>query len=226
MAKKKISRKELLKQQDEFLTLSEKAINYAKSHVKQLEYLGIALGVLVLLFFGGYSYYKYINKKGQETYNKAYEIFKEGFKPDLNLVDIKKSGEAFEKVINRYGLSKAARLALPEDAYVKFLDKDYDGAISLYRKFLDKVSGNYRYESLARLALAACYEQKGELATAIVTLKPILSEEGNPFREPALVLLARLYRLNHQEAEKEKVIKEFMKTYKDSPFLPMIKAHL
>jgi len=226
MAKKKITRKKLLKEPDEFLTLSGKVFNYARTHVKQLEYLGIALGALVLLFFGGYTYYRYINKKGQETYNKAYEIFQNDFKPGMKLSDLKKSAELFKKVIDKYHLSKAARLALPEEAYTEFLNRDYDGAISLYRKFLDKVSGNYRYEALARLALAACYEQKGQYETAIVTLKPILVEKGNPFGEPALFHMARLYRLNHQPAEEKKAVKEFIETYKNSPFLPMIKAHL
>jgi outer membrane protein assembly factor BamD (BamD/ComL family) len=226
MARKKITRKQLLKEPDEFLTLSGKAFNYARIHIKQLQYLGIALGAFVLLFIGGYTYYKYINKKGQETYNRAYEVFKNGFKPDMNLADLKNSADLFKKVVEKYHLSKAARLALPEEAYVKFLNKDYDGAISLYREFLDKVSGNYRYEALARLALAACYEQKGELQTAIVTLKPIPAEKGNPFGEPALFHIARLYRLNHQVNEEKKAVKEFMETYKNSPFLPMIKAYL
>ncbi|MEJ2025368.1 MAG: tetratricopeptide repeat protein, partial [Deltaproteobacteria bacterium] len=117
-------------------------------------------------------------------------------------------------------------LALPVEAYVKFLNKDYDDAISLYRNFLDKVSGNEQYEALARLALAACYEQKGQLQTAIVTLKPIVDQKGNPFGEPALFHMTRLYRLNHQDKEEKQAIKEFMETYKNSSFLPLIKAHL
>jgi predicted negative regulator of RcsB-dependent stress response len=226
MAKKKITRKQLLKEPDEFLTLSGKAFNYARTHGKQLQYLGIALGVFALLLLGGYFYYGYVNKKGQETYNEAYEVFKKDFKSGSNLADLKKAGALFEKVVDKYGLSKAARLALPEEAYVKFLNKEYDGAISLYRKFLDDVSGNNRYESLARLALAACYEQKGEFETAIITLRPIVEEKGNPFGEPALFHLVRLYRLNHQASEEKKAIEEFIKTYKNSPFLPMVQAHL
>ncbi len=226
MAKKKITRKQLLKEPDEFLSFSGKVFQYCTTHVKQLQYLGIAVAALVLLFFGGYSYYKYINKKGQEAYNKAYAAFKDDFKPDMNLADLKQSGALFEKVVDKYHLSKAARLALPVEAYVKFLNKDYDGAIPLYQNFLDKVSGNERYEALARLALAACYEQKGQLQTAIVTLKPIVDQKGNPFGEPALFHMARLYRLNHQTKEEKQAIKEFMETYKNSSFLPLVKAHL
>lgn len=226
MAKKKITRKQLLKEPDEFLSLSAKAISYARTHTKQLEYLGIALCTLALIFLGGYTYYRHINKKGQETYNTAYEVFTNNFKPGVSPADLKKSGELFKKVVDNYGLSKAARLALPEEAYIKFLNRDFDGAITLYREFLDKVSGNYRYESLARLALAACYEQKKEFQTAIVTLRPILEEKGNPFREPAMFNMARLYRLTHQTDLEKKVLKEFIKIYKNSPFASMVKAHM
>lgn len=226
MAKKKMTRKQLLKKQDEFLSLSAKVGDYVTSHLKQLQYLGIAVGVLLLMILGGYTYYRHINNVGQEYYNEGYNAFMKDFNPNMKAKDLKKPEELFQKVINDYGLSKASTLALPEEAYVEFLNKDYDDAITLYRKFLDKVSGNYRYESLARLALAACYEQKGDLQTAIVTLKPILTELGNPFREPAMLSIARLYRLTHQVKMEKEVLKEFVATYKNSPFLPIAKAHL
>lgn len=226
MAKKKLTRKQLLKQPDEFLSLSAKVTAYVTGHQRQFEYLGIALGILILMGLGGYTYYRHINKTGQEYYNEGYNAFMQAFNPDMKAKDLKKPEELFQRVIDDYGLSNAAILALPEEAYLRFLNKDYDDAITLYRKFLDKVSGNYRYESLARLALAACYEQKGDLQTAIVTLKPILTELSNPFREPAMLNIARLYRLTHQVKMEKEVLKEFVATYKNSPFLPIAKAHL
>ncbi len=226
MAKKKITRKQLLNEPDEFLTFSAKAMNYFATHMKQLKYLGIALGVLLIIYLGGYTYYRHMNNKGQEVYNTAYEALAKALKPDLKPDDLKKPGDLFKKVIDEYGLSKAARLAFPERAYIHFLEGDYDGAITLYRQFLDKVSGNDRYESLARMALAACYEQKGEYQTAILSLKPILSDKGNPFRGSAMLSMARLYGLNNQAKEKQETLKEFIEVYKNSPFLPMAKAML
>jgi tetratricopeptide (TPR) repeat protein len=226
MAKKKITRKQLLKEPDEFLTFSAKAVNYFSTHLKQLKYLGIAAGVLLIIFLAGYTYYRHMNNKGQEVYNAAYEALEKALKPDLKPDDLKKPGELFQEVIDKYGLSKAARLAFPEKAYISFLEGDYDAAITLYRRFLDKVAGNDRYESLARMALAACYEQKGQYQTAILSLKPILSDRGNPFREPATLDMARLYGLNNQAKEKQETLKEFIEIYKNSPFLPMAKAML
>lgn len=226
MAKKKITRKQLLKEPDEFLTFSAKVAKYVTAHVTQLKYLGIATGVLLIIFLGGYTYYRHMNNKGQELYNTAYEALAKALKPDMKPDDLKNPGELFQKVIDGYGMSKAARLALPEKAYIHFLEGDYDGAITLYRHFLDKVAGNDRYESLARTALAACYEQKGENQTAILSLEPILSDKGNPFREAAMLEMARLYGLNNQAKEKQETLKEFIETYKNSPFLPMAKAML
>ena len=226
MAKKKITRKQLLNEPDEFLTFSAKAMNYFAEHLRLLKFIGIGVGVLVVLYLGGYTYYRHVNNKGQEVYNTAYESLAKALKPDLKPADLKKPGELFQKVIDSYGLSKAARLAFPEKAYIHFLEGNYDEAITLYRKFLDKVSGNIHYESLARIALAACYEQKGENQTAIVSLKPVLEDEGNPFRETAMLNMARLYGLNNQAKEKQETLKEFIELYKSSPFLPMAKAML
>ena len=71
-AKTKISRKELLKRQDDFLSFSEKAIIFAREHSRFFSYIGIALVVIVVIYLGVNSYSKYINKKGQEAYNIAY----------------------------------------------------------------------------------------------------------------------------------------------------------
>ena len=100
--------------------------------------------------------------------------------------DLKQPLELFEKVKNKYGLSKASRLATPEMAHLKFLDKKYDEAISLYQEFLAEIRGQAPYESMTMLALAACYEEKGEFNEAIETLQQI---KANPDVEKVFEIL-------------------------------------
>jgi tetratricopeptide (TPR) repeat protein len=147
-------------------------------------------------------------------------------KPDANPDNLRKSEELFIKVTDDYGLSKVARLALPQIAYLKFLDKKYDEAIVLYRKFLDKVSGNTEYELMANLALAACFEAKGDLKTAMETLIPVVEVPDNSFREPAMLSLARLYRLDNRPEKAREILTEFVEQHADSPLLPFAKAQL
>jgi len=226
MAKKKITRKELLKTPDEFLTFSAKAANFISAHLRQIKYVGVGIVVIAVGYMGIYSYLRYLNKNGQNAYNKAYYTLMEEMKPKPNPDNLRESEELFRKVIDDYGLSKAARLAVPQVAYLKFLDKQYDEAIALYRKFLEEVSGDTEYESLANLALANCFEAKGDLRTAIDTLLLVVKAPENPFTETARLSLARLYRLDGQPEKAKEILEKFVESYPESPFLPFAKAHL
>ena len=228
MAKKKISRKDLLKRPDEFITISSRAADLVSTHQQQLKYVGVAIAVIIIAYFAYRAWTRSVNEEGQTAYNTAAQsLMTEGMKPDADPAALKKSGELFREVVDNHGMSKAARLALPQTAYIEFLEKDYTEAISLYRKFSDKVTGDTRYESLADLAMAACYEAKGDLKTAIETLTPLMEKSSDtPFRESVMLSLARLYRLDNRPEKAEEVLKEFVEKYKDSPFYGMAKARL
>ena len=226
MAKKKISRKQFLKGPDEFLTLSGKAANFFATHLREFRYLGLAVAVIVIAYLAVHTYLGSVNKKGQNAYNVAYNTMAENMKPDADPDSLRKSEELFAIVTDEYGLSKASLLALPQIAYAKFLDKSYDEAIVFYRKFMDRVSGDVQYESLALLALAACHEAKGDLKTAIEVLNRVVEELDNPFKEAGMLSLARIYRLDNRPEEAESILKKFVEKYETSPFLPVAKAHL
>lgn len=226
MAKKKITRKELLKTSDEFLTFSARAAVFIREHSRQFSYLGAAIVACFLIYLGINTFMGRINKKGQETYNIAYYSFIKNMKPNADQKELKKFEELFQQVIDKYGLSKVSRLALPQLAHLKFLEKKYDEAISLYQKFLDEVSDNTPYQSLAVMALSACYEAKGELRMAIEVLSRMMAGPDDFFKEQAMLSLARVYRLAHQQGKSREILKEFVEKFKSSPFLPIAKAQL
>jgi TolA-binding protein len=129
-------------------------------------------------------------------------------------------------VITDHGLSKASRLASPQVAHLKFLEKKYDEAIQLYQAYLKEVPENTVYQSLALLALAASYEGQGDFGKAIETLQKILSNSEPSFKEQATLNLARVYGLSKQPDKAKETLKEFIEKYKNSPFLSMAKARL
>ena len=226
MAKKKKSRKELLKSPDEFMTFSDKAIQFYHSHARLFQYLGMAIVVTILIYLAANTYMKYVNRKGQDAYNAAYYALLQNLKDKPGLESLKESGALFSKVISEHGSSNAAELALPQVAFAEFIKKNYDEAIALYDQFLDSVSGYGQYSSLARLALAACYEAKGEVQRALKILAPVLVRQGDPFKEAAMLSQARLYRLDNKPEKEKETLKRFVEEYKDSPFLPFAKSRL
>ncbi len=226
MAKKRKTRKELLKSPDEFITLYTRAHNFVNAHFSATKYVGYAIGIIAIAYLGANWYLSSINRGAQDIYNDAYTILAENMKYDADTEALQKSEELFVKIREEYGMSKAAKLALPQIAYIKFAEKKYDEAIDLYREYLEKVSEDSSYASLTGLALAACYEAKGELKTAIEILNPILKKTDDPCREMAMLNLARLYRLDNEPEKAKKMLKEFDYEFDSSPFLPMVRAHL
>jgi len=228
MAKKKLSRKELLKGPDEFATFSEWVGKFSGTHQQQLKYAGIAIVVVIIGYFAVTSWTKSINEEGQNAYNAATQGLMETLtKPETDPAELEKTGSLFSKVLENQGMSKVARLALPQAAYVKFLEKDYSAAIGLYKEFLDEIGEDAPYESFTNLALAACYEAMGDLKTAIETLTPLVeADAGASSREAAMWALSRLYRLDNKPDKEQEILKKFVEEYKTSPFFAMAEAHL
>lgn len=226
MAEKKKTRKQLLKSQDEFITFSSRVIRFVKAHSAHFIALGIALVAVGLIYLGFNTYTNYANRKGQEAYNVAYYTLSQKPKNEPAKEKIGDSAEQFQNVINDYAGTKAGRLALPELAFLRFKEKKYDEAISLYEQFLKKAKNRPSYQALARMALAACYEEKGEPQRAIEILEKLYHNPDNFIAEQSTLSLARLYRDTQQQEKAAKILKEFVERYQQSPFLPLAKAYL
>ena len=225
MASAKVSRKELLKKPDEFITFSAKTIIFAREHSQQFKYLGIGIIALIFVFLGINMYMKYINKKGQTAFNEAYYTLVGDVSQSGNTLDLKKVEELFNAVIDNYSISKSALLTLPELGYVNFKQKKYDEAISRYQMFLDKAPDD-PYISLARIGLAVCYEEKGDFDKAIQSLEYIRQGPDDFFKEQAMLSLARVYRLTRKEEKSNEILKEFIEKFSTSPFLSIAKAYI
>ena len=213
MARRKIKRKELLKKPDEFITLSTKAILFANEHKRAFTYVGAGIVIIALVYLGIFSYFKYINKKGQQAYDRAYYSMLNNINGGSGKAPLSESEELFNDVIDDYGMSKVANLALPELAYIKFQEKRYDEAISQYRQFVDSLSENDPYRSLAMIAMATCYEEKGGLNRAIEILEQVISGPHDFFNELAMLNLARLYRLKDNHEKSTEILKDFLEKY-------------
>jgi outer membrane protein assembly factor BamD (BamD/ComL family) len=227
MAKKRVTRKELLKGPDEFLTSTGRALLFFRAHSRAFSYVGMGIVVAALIYLGINTFMGYMNKKGQAAYNEAYYTLSKSMSPNMDAENLQEPLESFQRVVDKYGLSKASRLAFPEMAYLKFLDKKYDEAIPLYEEFLGKAShDDIPYQSLARMALAACYEAKGEFRQAIEILIQVNGVSDGFLKEQAMLSLARVYRLTDQLDKSKEILEQFIEKFTTSPYLPIAKAHL
>lgn len=226
MVKQKVTRKELLKSPDEFLSFSAKAIAFVKEYSKQFNIAGIVVIAALVVYFGINTYLNYLDRRGQNAYNEAYNALIKSMGSKAKPDDLKGPERLFQKVIDDYGRSEVSRLARPQIAYLSFADKKYDEAILQYEAFLKEVPPKSPYRSLTQLSLAACYEEKKDYKNAVEILKEVASHKEDLFREQAMLSLARIYRLTNQAELAKEVLREFVDTFKNSPSLGIAKAHL
>jgi outer membrane protein assembly factor BamD (BamD/ComL family) len=223
---KKISRKELLKGPDEFMTLSERAVAYVQVHAQAFIYAGVAAVVLLLGYLGVSWYLGYEERKGQEAYNKAYYELRRAEAAGEEIPSPDLPARLFEAVSQDYGLARASDLALPQLARLRFQQGKVDEAISLYRDFREENREKPSYVTMSSFALAACHEAREDYEAAIGEIRPLVEDPDAFMRDQALVRLVRLYRLSGRTEEARKTQETLARDYPDSPFLSFTEALL
>ena len=226
MAKKRVTRKELLKKEDEFISLSARIYQFVVEHRVQIQWAAICVLAIMVIVAGISLYFRHLNIKALAAYNMAYKNLVSDSSHKATEESIQRSAEELDRLIREYGLTKMATLAIPQLAYLKFGEGKYDKAISLYKIYLEKVKTGSIYRSMAYFGLAACYEAKGEHQSAISYLQKIIENDTTFLKEEATFSLGRVYELSGQRELSNDTFRTFTAQFPQSPLLPLAKAHL
>jgi len=223
---KKTSRKDLLKSEDEFLSFSSRMLSFFNKHMHGLKIAGIVVAAIALIFLSTTAFYRHVNKKGQEAYNTAYLAMTEKIGPEMEPEKLSDVQSLFADVVENHGMSKVADLALPQLAFLNFLDGKYDEALRSYLDFKEEHNDEGVFATLSSLGIAVCYEANGELDKAIASLESIARDSNNRFRETALFTLIRLSRLAGDDTRAAELAAEFVEDFQGSSFEPIVKTYL
>jgi tetratricopeptide (TPR) repeat protein len=178
--KKRITRKQLLKEPDEFLTFSAKAIQFAGNHRKGV--LGLAIGVVVAaLAVAGFQYFSALSER------HAYGVFEParlsclaelsgGGTPAAREETVKQ----LEKVIEDYPSTTAARFSLLLYGDLSYQTGNYDKAIELYEKAQAAFPEERVIQTLIWNGLGYAYEAKKDYKAAAAYFRKI-AEGSGPF---------------------------------------------
>jgi tetratricopeptide (TPR) repeat protein len=215
MAKKKrVTRKQLLREPDEFLTFSAKMIQFATENQKQISYALIGL-LVVVLAFAAIRYFSNLSDR------RAYAVFEEGLVHYLSQAPGDKSShfqgvakEKFAQVLAEYSSTSAARLSLPLYADISYTEGSYDKAIELYQKALKAFSEEDSLRTLIWNGLAYAYEGKQEYSGAAECFRKITEFKGEFVKSDAYFNLGRMY---EALGNREKALEAYDKVVKDYP---------
>lgn len=225
MPPQKLTRKELLKSPDEFLTFSEKVYNYVSEHSKQFSTGVLCLFAVLVVFLGARWYMNYTTEKALAAYNQATAgLFAE---KKLDPPSIEAMVKALENVTSDHAGSAPARYALLDLADLYYRSSQYSKAENAYQKFLDGLKP--AEESLKPMVLdglAHALEAQGNLAQALAKWEQILTLSGDFMKPEAYVNLGRVYKNQGQIEASNKAYRDLLAGYPNSPQANMAKIRM
>ena len=227
MAKKrKKTRKELLREPDEFMTISGKLIGFAIDHKKQLTY---ALGIIVVLalIISGYRFFSIrAENNASALLDKSlskYDSIKAGKQPDEVYEEVSAD---FQFILDNYKGRESAKLARLIYANICYNAGKYKQAIGLYKTALTDFEKFPMIHQQILSNLGYAYEQEEDYSTAVGYFEKISSATGSIRRDEALYHLGRLYdKLGENEKSRE-AYNKILTDHQDFIYIDLVKERM
>ncbi|MCF8050980.1 MAG: tetratricopeptide repeat protein [Desulfobacterales bacterium] len=213
MAKaKKPTRKELLKEPDEFLTLSRRMIQFSVAHKKPI-LLGIVAFFGILVAVAGVQYYTV------KAENRAFSLLHEAtaaYEQAASAGNLQhahdSSAQAFKTLLDRHSGRTAAKIGRVIYADICYRGGDPATAAALYQEALNDFRDDPALHSLITTGLAYAWEARGDLEKAAAFFRQILDGPSSLMKEDAQFQLAdlsiRMGRLKEGTALYQKIAEE------------------
>jgi len=217
MPKKKVTRKQLLKEPDEFISTTGKVLQFLRAHQKQMVLYGMVGLALLAAGSAVYLYIHWQENKALAIQEQAYQLYQDAFRqggsPEAEKENYRRALEKFREVRSVYRWGKAAEVSQVYIGNCYYALKEYDQAIAAYTLCLKGP-----FQSMARNGLGYCYEAKGDYAKAVENYQRNAEEKGSPYQGEGLLGVGRCYEAQNQ---KQKALEAYQKALAENPKSPM-----
>ena len=227
MAKKrKKTRKELLKEPDEFLTISAKLIGLAREYQTQLTW---ALGVIVLLavVFSGFRLYLIRSESNASALLDSsvdkYLQAKSSADPQAAFQQVSTD---FELILKKYGSRQSGKLARLIYADICYDAGRYKQAIGLYRAALDDFQDWPMISGQILASLGYACEQLQDTATAVGYFEKLAAAPEAHMQDEALYHLGWLYAKQGKSEKSTQMFAKIMAEYPDFIYIDLVKERM
>jgi tetratricopeptide (TPR) repeat protein len=221
MAKKRLTRKELLKEPDEFLTLTGRLIGWAKAHPKQLTY-GIGVFLAVVLIGSGYAYYRQNRSQTaaallSQSLQKYNEIAAQG--DTAKALDAVK--DDLDRLVEKFNSQSAGKLGALIYGHLSLQGHMAKQAIGLYQQAMKDFGNDPYLGPIILNGLALAYEATDDAPKAITCFEKILSGDSTLYKDSALFHLGRLYAKTGQMEKSTQMYQRLTSEFPDSEYADM-----
>ena len=226
MAAKKKTRKQLLKEPDEFITFTSKAITFFTAYQKQISYILSTIVVIAVIFFGYRFFAQRAEIKAFTLLGQAQSKYNTLKETSSETAAYNQVSEAFQSIIKKYGGNAAGKFARLIYANISYDAAQYEKAIALYKQSLNDFKDDKFVYNMILSNLGYAYQNVKDGQNAIAYFEKAASATDLPIREEALFNLGLMYEKSGEDAKSQKVLHEILNTYPDSIYSEMVKEEL
>ncbi|MFH1116018.1 MAG: tetratricopeptide repeat protein [Pseudomonadota bacterium] len=228
MAEKKITRKELLNEPDEFITFSGRAIGYVRENPR---YAGFAALVVIACLAAGVVYSSYRSHRQSTSHDlfvqasRDYEEAVNGTEP-ASEEKLNKLFDRFDGIARDYGSLPAGEMALLYSGYVLSKKKDYKGALERYLKLESSRLAEEGLRDLFWYSVARTHMALKEYDKAAGIFDTLSKDTKSPYRREAYGAIARIYEFKDKKKEAVQAYRQYLKIFPEAPDAAFVKARI
>jgi len=224
MAKpKRVTRKQLLKEPDEFMTTTGRIVRWGQQYARQLAFAAGAF-LLLIVVISAYRYYT------NWTENKAFLLLDEAVskyetqKAKTDAIDAyKDTREDFETIIRKYDHTDGGQMAMVVFAGMSYEAGDADRAIQLYEAGLNFFDADTAYQNFILSSLGYAYEKMRDIQKAVSCFEKIADGLDPTVRDIALFNLGRLYQELGDSAKSKAAYERLISNHTESIYYQLAK---
>ncbi len=235
--KRKVTRKQFLKQPDQFITTSQQILEYIQQNTRLLT--SILIGAVCLLVFGGLGYLNSNRLEGeaQKLETEAFEIYHQ---PILSQEDIQAGKRGFrneadryraalprfQRILDEHGRTQSAQRALLYVGDCYYGLGEFEKAGVIYKKYLAEYPDDELMGFMVRQSLGYVSEAQGKLDEAIGYYRQALEQISSPAAFQLYLNIARCYELKQDWQQALNTYKEGIAAFPKSPNISETKRHI
>lgn len=203
MAAKRLTRKQLLKEPDEFITFTGRVIAWVKAHPRQLTIgAGAVIGLAVILVG-----YRYIDERRAQAasrlLSRGLATYEQSLASDGQGKTLESVRSDFDKLVDDFSGQPAGHLGLVYYGQILLGAGKYQEAAKMLQRAWTDLGNDPGLANIILGSLAEAFLQAGDKTAAITQFENLVSGSGTLYKDAAMFQLGVLY-LESDQAEKGK----------------------
>jgi tetratricopeptide (TPR) repeat protein len=226
MKKKRLTRKELLKEPDEFITTTGQIIRWTKANPKPIMY-GVGAFIAIIVLVGLYGFYQ--DNRAQVSAGLLGQILSQYGQASADGDPVQALAAVapdFDHLVQKFNGQPAGKLGCLFYAHFSLKAREPQKAVELYGKALKRLGDDPAMKPIILYGLASAHQAAGDASEAISIYKKILSLETTTNKDSAVFHLGRLYAEKGQPEKSREMYDKLAADYPDSTFAQMAKERV